>query len=76
MQAIYLVLAVIIFCALDSVNGKLELELESFDSLPDSDPTFMNYGTVRVSKKKRNLFVLSGEFEFMKNFGDEIIVSG
>lgn len=44
-------------------------------TLPLEDPTFMNYGNLRLTRIGRNHFVISGELEFLQTFGDEIYVS-
>jgi hypothetical protein len=49
--------------------------LESFEPITDGDPSFINYGTLRVTKKSRNVFVLSGTAELKRSIGNEIIVS-
>jgi hypothetical protein len=49
--------------------------LESFEPFTDVDPSFINYGTIRVTKKSRNVFVLSGTAELKRSMGNEIIVS-
>lgn len=48
-----------------------DIEIESFKGTADTDPTFMSFGTTRVTKKGRNSFVVSGDLEFLKNFGNE-----
>ncbi|CAO1395977.1 unnamed protein product [Diamesa hyperborea] len=49
-----------------------EMEFESFEPYSGTDPEFMSYGTLRVTKKSRHSFVISGDFEFKRNIGDEI----
>lgn len=51
-----------------------EMEFESFEPYSGTDPEFMSYGTLRVTKKNRHTFVISGDFEYKKNIGDEITV--
>ena len=51
-----------------------EMEFESFEPYAGTDPGFMSYGTLRVTKKSRHTFVITGDFEFKRNIGDEITV--
>lgn len=51
-----------------------EMEFESFEPYVNTDPTFMSYGTLRVTKKSRHTFVISGDFEIKRNIGNEITV--
>jgi hypothetical protein len=53
----------------------IEIDLLSFERLSNSDPEFCDFGTLRLKKKGRNQFVVSGEFKYLKTFGDEIDVS-
>lgn len=48
-----------------------EVEIESFQGTADTDPNFINFGTTRVTKKSRHVFVISGDFEILKNLGNE-----
>ncbi|CAO1406426.1 unnamed protein product [Diamesa tonsa] len=48
-----------------------EVEIESFQGTADTDPEFVNFGTTRVTKKSRHVFVVSGDFEILKNMGNE-----
>ncbi|XP_055644757.1 uncharacterized protein LOC129780469 [Toxorhynchites rutilus septentrionalis] len=47
-----------------------EIAINSFEPNSKTDPAFMDYGTLRVAKKSRNLFVIAGEFEFFTNMDD------
>lgn len=51
-----------------------ELNLESFTPSPSSDSGLIDYGTVRVTKVKKNHFAISGDFELKRNIGDEKLV--
>lgn len=51
-----------------------EMEFESFEPYVGTDPSFMSYGTLRVTKKSRQTFVISGDFEMKRNIGNEIMV--
>jgi hypothetical protein len=46
----------------------------TFQALPESDPDFIDFGTLRLKKKAKNHFVISGEFEVKQNFGNEFNV--
>ncbi|KXJ77181.1 hypothetical protein RP20_CCG008148 [Aedes albopictus] len=48
-----------------------EIRIDSFEPYSGTDPTFIDYGTLRVSKKSRNVFVIDGKFEIFQNGGDE-----
>jgi hypothetical protein len=52
-----------------------EIEIENFQ--PDvriKSDDFVDYGTLRVTKVKKNHFSLSGEFEIKMNCGNEKMV--
>lgn len=53
----------------------LEIDLESFTPSPNTDFDLINYGTVRVTKVKKNHFTISGDFELKRNIGNEKTVS-
>lgn len=49
-----------------------EIEIEEFQPDPKvKSDDFIDYGTMRVKKIKKNQFSISGEFEIKENFGDE-----
>lgn len=52
-----------------------EITIDSFEPVSDYDKTTVLLGTIRVTRKSRNNFVLSGDFELLKNFGNEYTVS-
>lgn len=45
--------------------------MDSLEPDPNSDASFIDYGTLRVSKKSRNLFVIAGYFEYLQNLDDD-----
>ncbi|XP_062554886.1 uncharacterized protein LOC134219980 isoform X3 [Armigeres subalbatus] len=49
-----------------------DITLDSFEPYSGTDPNFIDYGTLRVSKKSRNLFVIDGKYELFQNGGDEV----
>lgn len=51
-----------------------EMEFDSFEPYAGTDPNFMSFGTLRITKKSRHMFVISGDFDFKKNMGNEITV--
>ena len=51
-----------------------EIELDTFESFTNTGKDFFDPGTLRIKRKARNNFVLSGNFEIFKNFGDETLV--
>jgi ganglioside GM2 activator len=50
----------------------LEVEIRSFQKLPETDPSVVNFGTLRLKKKSRNRFVIDGHFELFINIGNDI----
>lgn len=48
-----------------------DVEIDSFQALPDTDPEFVSFGTIRVTRKDRTTFVISGDMEYLRNFGNE-----
>ncbi|XP_039433816.1 uncharacterized protein LOC120416197 [Culex pipiens pallens] len=51
-------------------SAMYDVSLDSLEPNPNSDKAFINYGTLRVSKKSRNLFVVAGYFEYLQNVDD------
>lgn len=47
----------------------------SFEKLPELDPEFADFGTLRLRKAGPNQFVADGDFEFKQTFADEIEVT-
>lgn len=47
----------------------------SFEKIPESDPEFADFGTLRLRKMGQNQFVVDGDFEFKQTFADEIEVT-
>lgn len=54
------------------VASAREFELESFT--PAKSNEWLDYGTVRIAKYKRNMITVAGTFEVKKNLGAEINV--
>lgn len=52
-----------------------DIELLSFEKIPESDPEFADFGTLRLRKLGQNQFVVDGDFEFKQTFADEIEVN-
>ncbi|XP_053690730.1 uncharacterized protein LOC128739276 [Sabethes cyaneus] len=48
-----------------------EVELESFLPDPESDPTLVDYGTLRVYKKSRDCLIVTGYFIILRNLGQQ-----
>ncbi|XP_058447086.1 uncharacterized protein LOC131427689 [Malaya genurostris] len=54
------------------VNGLMqEISIDSFEPEPGFDTSYITVGSVRVSRKSRNRFAISGEFELYQNLGNE-----
>jgi hypothetical protein len=49
--------------------------MHSFEVMPETDKSFIDTGTLRLKKKSRNQFTVSGEFEQLQNIGPELEVS-
>lgn len=56
-----------------TVVSARDFELESFTPAKAND--WLDYGTVRVAKYKRNTLTVAGSFELKKNIGPEKTVS-
>lgn len=65
----------VIFVLLIVEASAREVELESFTPSRNSDWDLIDYGTMRVTKVKKNNFVIAGDFEVKKNVGNEVTVS-
>lgn len=52
------------------------LELDKFEPFTMTDKDFFDPDSLRVARKGRNNFVISGDFKFLKNLGTETNVSG
>jgi hypothetical protein len=54
-----------------------EIEIEDFQPVArmPSSGDYLDYGTLRVTKIKRNEFSVSGDFEVKQSCGDEKMVS-
>ena len=51
-----------------------EIELLNFHPSPKTDKEFLDYGTLRLAKVKRNEFVVTGTFIVKRNSGHEVTV--
>jgi len=53
------------------------VELNSFEKNPkiEDDGNWIDWGDLRMKKKAKNKFTLTGVFEFKRNMGDEQRVS-
>ncbi|XP_062554887.1 uncharacterized protein LOC134219980 isoform X4 [Armigeres subalbatus] len=66
----FLIAALLAFQLVES--ALYDITLDSFEPYSGTDPNFIDYGTLRVSKKSRNLFVIDGKYELFQNGGDEV----
>ncbi|EDS33061.1 conserved hypothetical protein [Culex quinquefasciatus] len=48
-----------------------EITIESLQPDPASDPTAFNLGTIRLSRKSRNSFRISGTYYMLRNLGND-----
>lgn len=51
-----------------------EVDLVSFTPSRNSDYGLIDYGTLRVSKPRKNSFALTGDLELKRNIGNEYMV--
>lgn len=51
-----------------------ELIIDSFDPEPNIDKDYLILYTVRVTRKQRNVYVISGSFEVTQNWGNQMQV--
>lgn len=58
-----------------TVASAREFDLESFTPSSNSDFNLIDYGTVRVTKKQRNQFSISGDFILKRNLGNDQTVT-
>ncbi|XP_058455779.1 uncharacterized protein LOC131433053 [Malaya genurostris] len=65
---------VFLFCAVFvfpfwKVNAKAnyQISIDGFETNPNSDPAFVDYGDVHPSQKARNVFLIGGNFELFKD---------
>lgn len=52
-----------------------EVDFEKFEPFTSTEMEYFDPGTLRITRKGRNNFVISGDYTFMKNMGDESYVS-
>lgn len=52
-----------------------EVELSNFRPSSKSDPDFVDYGTIRIKKIKKNEYVLDGSFIIKRNIGNDAMAS-
>lgn len=52
----------------------MEIELEKFEPFTMTEKEYFDHGTLRVVRKGRNLYAISGNFSINKNLGDEVTV--
>lgn len=70
-----LLVKLVLFCsAIFSVNT-FDIEITSIDRMNPELEGILDMGTLRLVKKGRNLFKVSGTIQYFKNVGDEVIVS-
>lgn len=66
----FFIILFLVYCA-----SAFDVEIESFQADPKyADTGAVNYGSLRVTKRAKNTYTVSGNFEIQKNFGAEISV--
>jgi hypothetical protein len=53
----------------------MEAEIESFQMMPETNPEYFNMGTLRMKRKGRNQYTLTGDLEFLLNTGNDFQAS-
>ena len=67
----FFIILILVYCA-----SAFDAEIESFQADPKYATTgVVNYGSLRVTKRSKNTYTVSGDFEIQRNFGDEISVN-
>lgn len=70
-----LLMKVVFFCLIICLVFTFEIEITSVERLNPELPGIMDMGTMRLVKKGRNEFKVSGTCMFFKNIGNEVVVS-
>lgn len=55
-------------------QSSFDITLQKFEPFTMTEKDYFDPGTLRVGRKKRNVFVISGNCSIFKNLGDEIMV--
>ncbi len=63
-----------IFEFFDLSKQCIEYDMLSFEIMPETDKSFIDTGTLRLKKKSRNQFTITGDFEQLQNIGPELEV--
>lgn len=53
----------------------IEIHLEKFEPFSMTEKDYFDPGTLRIGRKGRNLYVISGNFSLNKNMGNEVLVT-
>ncbi|XP_055644106.1 uncharacterized protein LOC129780149 [Toxorhynchites rutilus septentrionalis] len=57
-------------------NGAMyDAIIDSFEPDSEIDSNYLKLGTLRVTRKKRNCFVITGDFELIKNWGNDNVAT-
>jgi len=73
MKSFAIVVGIGLLFVLDGVAGRV-FELEAFKPTP-TENDLIDYGTLRITKMKRNQFSFSGDYVVTRNLGNEKLVS-
>ncbi|XP_065090371.1 uncharacterized protein LOC135711430 [Ochlerotatus camptorhynchus] len=63
---------IVIFISSAQFVAATDITMSGLKLDPSSDPEFLDMGTLRVTKKSRNLLVVSGTWECFQTMGDEV----
>ncbi|XP_062556670.1 uncharacterized protein LOC134221492 [Armigeres subalbatus] len=63
-------IAVTCLTALSLTNAS-DIIINSYRMDPETDPKFFDPGTLRITKKSRNMLVVSGSYQSFENLGDD-----
>ncbi|XP_058117683.1 uncharacterized protein LOC131289037 [Anopheles ziemanni] len=62
---------VLLYCV--AVDGMMyEVILNSFEAMPREREDFVDYGTIRLTRKQKNTFSIAGSFTVFQNAGTEM----
>lgn len=63
------------FAGFNAKNVNYDVEMNKFEFVRGDGDLYFDPGTVRLSRMGRNHFAISGNFEFLENLGENVVVS-
>ncbi|XP_058465343.1 uncharacterized protein LOC131438946 [Malaya genurostris] len=67
--------AVLYHSTLEANALRYEIIIDRFEPFPNTDSSLLSFGTLRLSRKARNVFVVTGAFELFKNVDNDYKIS-